>query len=79
MGRPVTQWRHRTVYVTTGYDYRVGRNVCRAAGREYDKLADALDAVGSDGWELVSVVLISRETGGEFEGETYCAFFKALA
>ena len=75
----MTQWRHRAVYVKTGYDYRVGRNVCRAAGREHEQLADALDAVGADGWELVSVVLVNRETGHDFEGETYCAFFKAPA
>ena len=65
--------------MTTGYDYRVGRNVCRAAGREYGQFAEALDAIGAAGWELVSVVLVSREAGGEFEGETYCAFFKAPA
>jgi len=63
--------------VATGYDYRMGRNVCRAAGREYEKLADALDAICADGWELVSVVLVNRETGHDFEGEMYCAFFKA--
>jgi len=75
----MTRWRHRAVYITTGYDYCVGRNVCRAAGREYDKLADALDAVGAAGWELVSVVLVNREIGSEFEGEVFCAFFKASA
>ena len=75
----MTQWRHGAVYLTTGYDYQVGRNVCRAAGREYERLADALDAVGSDGWELVSVVLVNRETGHDFEGEMYCEFFKAPA
>lgn len=73
----MTAWRHRAVYVTTGYDYGVGRNVCRAIGREFDKLADALDAVGAEGWELVSVVLISRDLGHQFEGEVFCAFFKA--
>jgi len=73
----VTEWRHRAVYVTSGYDYRVGRNVCLAVGREFEKLADALDAVGSEGWELVSVVLVNREVGHEFEGEVFCAFFKA--
>jgi hypothetical protein len=65
--------------MTTGYDYRAGRNVCRAAGREYEKLSDALDAVGAEGWELVSVVLITRETGHDFEGEVFCAFFRAPA
>lgn len=75
----MTQWRHRAVYVTTGYNYRIGRNVCRAAGHEYEQLANALDAIGADGWELVSVVLISRDLGHEFEGEVFCAFFKAPA
>ena len=73
------RWQHRTLYVTTGYDYRAGRNVCRAAGREYEKLADALDAVGAEGWDLASVVLVNREASREFEGEVYCAFFKAPA
>ncbi|MFN8633332.1 MAG: hypothetical protein U0893_05705 [Chloroflexota bacterium] len=63
--------------MTNGYDYRVGRYVCRAGGREHEKLSDALDAVGADGWELVSVVLVERQTSGDFEGELYCAFFKA--
>jgi hypothetical protein len=67
------------VYITTGYDYRAGRNVCRVGGSEYEKLADALDAVGAEGWELVSVVLVSRASGHDFEGEIYCAFFKAPA
>jgi hypothetical protein len=75
----VAQWRHRAIYITAGYDYRVGRNVCRAAGREHEHLADALDAIGAEGWELVSVVLVSREVGGDFEGEVFCAFFKAPA
>jgi hypothetical protein len=73
----VARWRHRTIYITTGYDYRVGRNVCRVAGREHESIADALDAVGVDGWELVNVVLVSRASGHDFEGEIYCAFFKA--
>jgi hypothetical protein len=75
----VTRWRHRTMYVTNGYDYQVGRYVCRAGGREYEKVSDALDAVGAEGWEVVSVVLIERRTGGDFEGEVFCAFFKAPA
>ncbi len=75
----MTRWRHRAVYITVGYDYRVGRNVCRTGGREFEKLADALDAVGAEGWELVSVVLVNRDIGREFEGEMYCAFFKAPA
>jgi hypothetical protein len=65
--------------MTTGYDYRAGRNVCRVGGSEYEKLADALDAVGSEGWELVSVVLVNQDAGTEFEGEMYCAFFKMPA
>jgi hypothetical protein len=75
----MTQWRHRAVYMTTGYDYRSGRNVCRVGVHEYDRLSDALDAVGADGWELVSVVLVTRASGHDFEGEIYCAFFKAPA
>jgi len=67
------------VYVTNGYDYRAGRYVCRAAGREYAQMSDALDAVGAEGWELVSVVLIDRPVNSDFEGEVFCAFFKSPA
>jgi hypothetical protein len=72
----VATWKYQTVYVSSNYDNKKRAWVTTAGGKTYDSIAEALDAQGAVGWELVSVVGQMVDPGPGISYERYRAFFK---
>ena len=75
----MTNWKYKTIYISTNYDNKENDWVTQSGGKAYDSIAEALNAQGAVGWELVSVVGKSVDPGPGISYEVYRAFFKAPA
>jgi hypothetical protein len=78
-GVAVATWKYQTVYGRSDYDNKKNAWVITALGKAYGSIAEALDAQGVVGWELVSVVGRIVSPGPGISYEEYRAFFKAPA